>query len=148
MGTQEERQAILDDEHLKLLSIGYVIEGAINAFFSFFGLLYAFMGLFIGSVIAKLPSQPGQAPPPEFMGWFFGLFGLIFFLGFLTFAALKFVAAHRIKERRSRILCMVVAGLTCFGVPYGTALGVWTLIVLSRPSVARLFEPQAAEPTS
>jgi hypothetical protein len=81
------------------------------------------------------------------MGWFFGLFGLIFFLAMVTFAALKFLAAHRIKARRSRTLCMIIAGLTCFGVPYGTALGVWTLIVLSRPSVARLFEPLLNAPS-
>lgn len=142
MDTPEERQAVIDDEHLKLLSIAYVIAGAINAFFSVFGLLYALMGAFIGSVIARFPSQPGQAPPPEFMGWFFGLFGLAIFISMVTMAALKFLAAQRLKARRSRTLCMVVAALTCFGVPYGTALGVWTMIVLSRPSVARHFESQ------
>jgi len=145
MDTPEERQAVIDDEHLKLLSIAYVIAGAINAFFSVFGLLYALMGAFIGSAIARFLSQPGQ-PPPELMGWFFGIFGLAIFISMVALAALKFLAAHRIKARRSRTLCMVVAALTCFGVPYGTALGVWTLIVLSRPSVARLFESQPAEP--
>jgi hypothetical protein len=146
MDTQEERQAFLDDEHLKLLSIGYIIAGAISAVFSIFGLFYALMGLFFGSVFARLPSQPGQPPPPEFMGWFFGLFGLGFFLVLVTFAVLKFLAAQRLKARRSRTFCMVVAALTCFEVPYGTALGVCTFIVLLRPSVARLFEPPPAAP--
>lgn len=69
MDTQEERQAILDDEHLKLLSIGYVIEGAISAFFSVFGLLYAFMGLFIGSVIASShPSRVRRRRPSSWAG--------------------------------------------------------------------------------
>jgi hypothetical protein len=145
MDTQEERQSIIDDEHLKLLSIAYVIAGATNAFFSVFGLLYVFMGVVFSTAIAKLPAQTGQPPPPEFIGWFFGCFGLAFFVGMGTVATLKFLAAHRIKVRRSRTLCLVVAGLTCFEVPYGTALGVWTLIVLSRPSVTRLFDPQPAE---
>lgn len=146
MEPQNERQAFLDDEHLKLLSIGYIIAGAISAVFSIFGLLYAFMGLFFGTLIAKLPSQPGQAPPPEFMGWFFGLFGLGIFLALVTFAVLKFLAAQRLKARRSRTFCMVVAALSCFEIPYGTALGVCTFIVLLRPSVARLFEPPPAAP--
>jgi hypothetical protein len=142
MPTQEERQAIVDDEHLKLLSIAYLIAGATNACFSLFGLFYMFMGLVFSTAMTKFPSQAGQPQPPEFMGWFFGLFGAAFFIAMATLATLKFLAAHRLKARRSRTLCMVAAGLTCFEIPYGTALGVWTLLVLSRPSVARLFEPR------
>lgn len=144
MISQEERQSILDDENLKLLSIAYVIAGATNVFFSVFGLFYAFMGLVFSTSIARLPSQPGQPPPAEFMGWFFGLFGLVIFISMVALGALKLLAAQRLRTRRSRTLCMVVAGLTCFGVPYGTALGVWALIVLSRPSVARLFAPETS----
>jgi hypothetical protein len=39
---------------------------------------------------------------------------------------------------------MVVAGLSCLEFPYGTALGVFTFIALSRASVVRLFETNAA----
>ena len=40
------------------------------------------------------------------------------------------------------IVAMVVAAVCCLGIPYGTVLGVFTLIVLSRRSVSSLFEPQ------
>ncbi|HEV8631533.1 MAG TPA: hypothetical protein VGV61_14545 [Thermoanaerobaculia bacterium] len=135
----KERQAIVDAEHLKLLAIAYVVAGGTNAFFSLFGLFYAFMGLAIGGTIASIPLQRGQPQPPAFMGWFFGAFGLAIFAAMVGLAALKFLAAHRIRQRRSRTLCLVIASVTCFGVPYGTALGVWTLLVLARPTVAQLF---------
>ena len=37
-------QGILDEEHVRLLSIGYLVSAGTSAFVSLFGLLYAFMG--------------------------------------------------------------------------------------------------------
>ena len=39
------RQSLLDDEHLRLLALGYQIEGGVSACFSLFGLLYVVMGV-------------------------------------------------------------------------------------------------------
>jgi hypothetical protein len=78
--TAAERQAIVDGEHLRLLSICYIIYGAFNAFFSLFGLLYAFMGLFITSFASQVAPQPNQPAPPEFIGLFFGAFGVFTFV--------------------------------------------------------------------
>ena len=137
--TDGEVQNIVDQEHLKILSIAYVASGAASAFFSLFGLMYAFMGLLIGSTMATIPSRPGEAPPPAFIGWFFGLFGLVFFVLLMTLGILKLIASRRLKQRRSRIFCMVLAGVSCLSIPYGTLLGVFTFIVLSRASIVQLF---------
>ena len=133
------RQAILDEEHLKLLSIGYLVSASLSAFTSFIGIFYAFMGFFMGSMISRMPSRPGQSPPPEFMGWFFGLFGVAIFAILMTLGVLKLLTYRSLKQRRSRTFCMVVAGISCLGIPYGTLLGVFTFLVLSRPSVKALF---------
>jgi hypothetical protein len=62
-------------------------------------------------------------------------------------AAAKFRAAWCIKHRKSRVFCMVVAGVSCLEFPYGTALGVFSFIVLGSGSVVQLFAPSpAAEP--
>jgi len=134
------RQAIVDQEHVNLLSIAYLVSACMNAVFSLFGLLYASMGVFITAAIARGPAAAGQGPPPEFVGWIFGLIGFCLFAFMVTLAALKFLAYRRLKQRRSRVFCMVVAGLSCLGVPYGTVLGVFTFVVLTRPSVVRMFE--------
>jgi len=40
MSDETLRQSIVDEEHLKLLSLGYIVSGGLAALFSLFGLLY------------------------------------------------------------------------------------------------------------
>jgi len=134
-------QSIVDEEHLKLLSIGYVIAAGFNALFSLFGLFYVFMGIMMGEAFRHVPEMNGKDQPPAwlFEGIFAGIGGFIMVM-LITFAILKFLAASRIKQRRSRIFILVVAGISCLEFPYGTALGVMTFIVLGRESVIGLFD--------
>jgi len=41
------------------------------------------------------------------------------------------------------MFCLIVAGIICIFMPLGTILGVFTIIVLVRPSVKAMFEGQA-----
>jgi hypothetical protein len=130
----ETAQEVIDNEHLRLLRIGYFISAAQTAIFIPFGLLYAGMGV----MFSQLPT--GATPPPALVSWLMGLFGAIF-AGFAAVAAtLKLLTAIRLKERRSRVMCLIAAGLSCMEIPYGTLLGVWTFTVLGRASVRRQFE--------
>lgn len=139
--TDDYRQSIVDAEHLRLLSIGYKISAAISALFSLFGLLYVAMGLLIALIPPHASTKAGE-PPPEIMGWIFGFIGLMMFLLMVGLAIAKFIAANKINQRRSKTFCLVVAGISCLGIPYGTLLGVASFIVLQRPSVARQFDPK------
>jgi hypothetical protein len=131
----ESPQTIIDREHLKLLRIGYFISAGYWALFIPFGLVYAGMGVFL----AHAPGGSGGSPP-AFMSWIFGIFGAVF-SGIATLSAvLRVLTAIRLKERRSRTLCLITAGLSCLEMPYGTALGVMTFIVLNRPSVRQEFD--------
>jgi hypothetical protein len=135
------RQTLIDDEHLKLLSIFYMVSAGLTALFSFFGLLYAAMGGFIGYAITHAPQvQTGPGgPPPEFLGWIFAAFGCAIFVFGMTMAVLKFYVARSLKRRTSRTFCLVIAAFSCLEFPYGTALGVFTFIVLGRPTVMEKF---------
>lgn len=145
-----ERQAFADHEHLRLLSIGYYISAAITALFSMIGLMYAFMGAAIGLAVSKAASeaatQPNQ-PSPQIVGLIFGAIGVGLFLAMIAMAALKFYAGRCLKQRKSRTFCMVIAALSCLEIPYGTILGVFTILVLERPTVARLFGVFRPQPT-
>src|SRR5262245_17344659 len=122
---EEERQAIVDGEHLRILSICYYVSAGTTAFFSLFGLFYAFMGLFFMSAADRMQGGPGQSPPPQFVGLLFGLFGFGFFTTLVAVAILKFIVARRLKEHRARTFCMIVAGVSCLGIPFGIILGVF-----------------------
>ena len=136
VSTDPMRQAILDEEHLRLLSIGYLVSAGVSVFSSLFGLMYAAMGLFFGAVIA----QSSEPAPPEFIGWIFGAFGFAVFLVMVTLAVLKAMVWDCLRKRRSRTFCMVIAGVSALAIPYGTMLCVFTFLVLTRPSVKQLFE--------
>jgi hypothetical protein len=136
--TDLERQQAIDEEHLKLLRIGYFISAGINAMFSLVGLLYATIGLgFVFAPRAATPPTPNDTPPA--FGWLFVVIGLCMLGLMLGLAALKCRAARCLAERRGRAFCMVLAAACCIGVPYGTLLSVFTFLVLGRPSVAALF---------
>ncbi len=137
---ENDRRAVLDQEHLRLLSIGYYVAAGVTAPISLVGILYGASGFFM-MAIAKGSSSKAP-PPPEFIGWLFAAIGFAFFAILLTVAVLQFMSARRLRDRRSKGFCYVVAGITCLGFPYGLFLGVCTFIVLSRTSVGALFEKQ------
>jgi hypothetical protein len=55
-----------------------------------------------------------------------------------------FLAGRNLAQQRRYTFCLVIAGLLCIFIPFGTVLGVFTIVVLVRPSVKALFEQQAA----
>jgi hypothetical protein len=144
MPDETDRQAILDNEHLKLLSWGYLVMGGFTFLISLMSVIYVAMGAGI-LMMAKVPGQatkPG-GPPPEIVGWFLMTFGVAFFVAMAVGGSLKLYAAHCIRKRKSRLFCQVIAALLCLELPYGTFLGVCTFLVLGRESVSRMFTPRA-----
>lgn len=138
------KQAVLDEEHLRLLRMGYFISAGFAAFFAPFGLFYAGMGLLIGST-ARHSAKGGHGPPPEHLAWFFAFVGLGMALLAVSVALLRLRAAKCLRTRSSRTFCLVMGAISCFEMPYGTALGIFTFMVLSRPSVRRMFETAPGE---
>lgn len=128
----------IHDEHLKLLSIFYYILGGINAFFSFIPLIYVGIGGLLLGLTSAIPVKPGE-PSPAVIGWVFILIGAFIFFFILALSLLKIYAGYCIAKRRHRVFCYVVAVLTCLSFPYGTVLGVFTFIVLSREAVIEQF---------
>lgn len=139
---RDSRQAVVDDEHLRLLCWGYVFSGVMTGLFSLLGLLYAGMGLVMSRFFAEAAKNAAHAEkiPPESLGTIVGLFGGVFFLIAISLALAKLWTARCIKRRQSRVFCMVVAGISCFGIPYGTILGMCTFFVLGRQSVVAQFD--------
>jgi len=132
---------------LKLLTIGYYIQGAIAGCYSLFILAYA--GL-IGTFIARLPVtayQHGEraAIPPNMLSFLSVLLGAIAMLALVTTAVL-FLGGYWIACRRNPIFIYVVAALSCVGIPYGTVLGIFTFIVMQRPAARELFGRRIARP--
>ncbi len=126
-----------DEEHLKLLSTFHYVLGGVTALFSLFPVIHLVVGLFFILAPEKMSSH-GE-PPPAFFGWVFVIGAGVAILGGLTLAVLIAVSGRFLSRRVRRVFCIVVAGLECLFMPLGTILGVFTIIVLMRPSVNKLF---------
>jgi nitrogen fixation/metabolism regulation signal transduction histidine kinase len=138
--TDQEKQNILDEEHLKLLRIGYIVAGAADLFFALIPLVYVAIGIGIAVAGISLPTRPGE-PSPAMIGLFLVVFGMLFCFFFAAQAVLQLMAARALGQRRSRLLCQIAAGASCLQMPWGVLLAVFTFLVLGRESVKRLFEP-------
>jgi hypothetical protein len=139
MPEEIDRPSIIDEEHLKLLSLGYMISAGVAAFYSIFGLFYVFIGIVMSVAFSHLPAGKAGEPPSAFLGWIFAGVGLVVFLPAMGLALARFWTGRCIKQRKSRTFCMVIAALGCLEIPYGTVLGVLSFMVLGRESVAKQF---------
>lgn len=94
-------------------------------------------------VFSTIPNEGPEAPPFNplvFIGFIYAVCGIFTLAG----AILSFLCGRAIAKRERKVLIMITAGICCIGFPIGTALGVCTFIVLSRPSVqARFAKPSA-----
>jgi hypothetical protein len=88
-------------------------------------------------------AKPSDAPPKA-VGLMFMSIGIAISLIMASFTVLKLLTAQAIGKRKWKGLIFATAAISCFGVPWGTALGVFTFLVLSRPSVASQFAKSTA----
>jgi hypothetical protein len=152
-----------DDSHIRLLIIFHYVMGILELLG---GLAFMGVAIFMGKMmrqISTLPttvptpapvpvggspvvpsiSTPPTAPPAELMD---GMADMIFFiyggmaLATIVLAILTLLSARGMATRKWEILSLLVAGLQCLSIPFGTVLGVFTFIVLLRPSVALQYQ--------
>ena len=138
----EERQAVIDEEHLRLLSLFHYIKGGITVGFSFFGFMYfIFIALIsrLGNRMEIPTNEFENEFPVEFFSYILMFIGVIVSL-VLVFGVLQFLSGYYIKRKRYRVFSFVIGIIECLEIPYGTILGVSTIMVLSRYSVKKKYE--------
>ena len=69
------------------------------------------------------------------------VFAGLFILAGWIFAGCLIAAGRHLQQRRRHTFCLVMAAVACMFMPFGTVLGVFSIIVLIRPSVKELFSP-------
>ena len=134
-----------DTEHLKLLSIFHYIVGGLIGLFSLFPLIHLAVG--IAMVNGGFDNERGGQSPPAFLGWMIIAFALTFILCGLSLAACVVVAGRKLTQRKNHLYCLIIAGIECTFMPFGTVLGILTIVVLLRPSVQTLFGNYATPAT-
>jgi len=129
-----------DEEHLRLLSIFHYVVGGLAGLFALFPVIHLVIGL-VFILAPEAVESKGEAPP-ALVGWFFVIFAGMFIITGWVLAGFIITAGRFLARRRHRLFCLVIAGIECIFIPFGTVLGVFTIIVLMRESVKELFSKE------
>ena len=129
-----------DEKHLDLLTVFHFVVAGLTALFACFPLIHVAVGF--AMIFGKFD---GTNPPPALFGWLFVILGGVFVVCGWAVAVAILIAAIKLKKRVSRTYCIVVGAIECMMMPFGTILGVFTIITLMREPVKQLF---AANPSA
>jgi hypothetical protein len=140
-GGEEVDEMIEDLQYLKLLSIFHYVFGGVGALFASIPIIYVIIGMLAFFIPGPIHFESESLP--AFIGLLFIIFGASLIVLGWTLSACIIIAGRYLARKRHYMFCIVVAALECMCMPFGTVLGVFTIIVLSRPAVRELFEQKA-----
>ena len=123
-----------DEQNINLLSIFHYVLGALTILGSC--VFFIHIGVGIAALSGHLDSKDAM---PLGFGWIFVIMGSVAVLLGWTLGILMVVTGKKLKMRTSRMFCLVVAGIECIITPFGTVLGVFTIVTLMKESVIQLF---------
>ena len=118
-----------------LVIFHYVIAGLSLLGIAFLWFHFTLMRSLMGSGVWN---NGKNAPPVELiptLKWLYVCLGIALVAG----AVLNLLSATFMHARKHRTFSLVVAGLDCLQLPWGTVLGVFTIVVLSRESVRAAY---------
>lgn len=142
--TATDERTIIDVEHLRLLAIFHFVSAAL----AFVGVLFASLYfVLIWAVFANpaIWAQSQEGPPPDAIITVFRWFTGIGVVWFVVACVGNLLSGLFLRTRRHRTFSMVIAGINCLHIPLGTLLGVFTLVVLGRESVRKLYLDASVE---
>lgn len=126
-----------DSDLLSVVSIFHYVLGGFQMLISLAGFVYVVVGVLM--VTGAMDSAKGEPPPPE-LGWIFVVIGIVFVLIFITIGLFTIKTGINMRKRRSRTLCIVIDSILCMMIPFGTIVGIFGLVLLTKPEIADEFE--------
>ena len=131
----------MDDDirQLDLLATFHYVVAGIIVLIGCFPIIHLVVG--VGILMGSFGDQKGG--PPSWFGFAFIGIALLLILMMWAMAIAVWLAGSRLKNRTNYMYCLVVAAIACTFIPFGTVLGVCTIIMLMRPSVKALFGVQS-----
>lgn len=139
-----------DRDQLQLLSIFHYIGAVLAGLCGLATIFHLVMGIgLVTGMFASDPAAPTPSSFPEmFAGWLLVVIAVLMMAAFFTFSWALVRAAKSLASQRNHGVCVAVACIECIFFPLGTVLGVFTLIVLMRPSVKELFGFRPTQPAA
>ena len=124
-------------ENLRLLGVFHYVVAAFAALFSMIPVIHLAVGT--GMTLVALLTNDKELFPLAIVGSVFIVFATCFILAGLTFAACLVLAGRFLQQRKHYNFCLFMAGFACIFMPFGTILGVFTIITLMKQEVKAMF---------
>jgi hypothetical protein len=139
-----------DEQHLNLLATFHYVVGALMALFACLPLIHVTIGVLMVTNPQILNGDHDGNPPPAWFGYLFAGIGTLCVLFGWAAAICTFLSGRYLSRRKHRMFSFVVAAILCMFMPFGTVLGVFTIIALSKDSVQQLYSntPHNTPPTT
>lgn len=125
-----------DENHLSLLRVFYFVMAALVGLAGCLPIVHVLIGV---KLILDPGFAPGAASGPFNPGWMFVGVGALIIVVAWTLATMLALTGRFLGQRTNYMFCFVLAVIVCLNFPLGTTLGVFTLVVLTRPRVKELF---------
>ena len=123
-------------QNLRTLGVFYYVVAALAAMIALIPMIH----LTIGSVLLVVSLiNPKAMLPLTFVGGVFVLVASFLILLGAAFGTCLFLAGRFLRQTRHYHFCLVMGGVACVFFPWGTVLGVFTLVLLSKEEVRALF---------
>jgi hypothetical protein len=126
------------DRQLKILTIFHYVVAGLTALLACFPIIHLVVGITV-----VMTSDPSRNSAPSWFGWIFIIAAAAMILAGMAVAVVIAIGGRCLQKRRHYTFCMVVAAICCLIFPFGTILGVFTIVVLMRAEVEALFEKPA-----
>lgn len=125
--TPEQKRNYLD-----ILAVFHYVNGALSLFFTLF--ILAFLGIGLGAATGwggNWEMEPGCS-----------ITAIMLFIFILVggYGVLNLIAGRALQTRSNYVMVLVTAAVNCLNVPLGTLLGIFTLVLLSDPTVRPIFD--------
>jgi uncharacterized protein YciI len=130
-------------ENLRLLGVFHYVVAAFAALFSMIPVIHLLVGT--GMTVVALTADDKELFPLVFIGVLFIVIAACFILAGLTFATCLFLSGRFLERRKHYNFCLFMAGFACIFMPFGTILGVFTIITLMKEEVKEMFQARKNE---
>jgi hypothetical protein len=126
-----------DANHLHLLGIFHYVTGGFALLGGFCPSLHVVMGVLV--LVGAFPTDNQGEAPPRVFGLVVIVMAVAIMLAAWALGAVILCTARYLHKRQHFTFCQVMAAIECVFMPLGTVLGIFTLIVLNRPTVRQAF---------
>ncbi len=135
----ENNEANPDERHLRILSIFYYLLATGSALTGCIVMSFALLGVaMMAGLIEAVPRELAM-----FFGLILTLIEAALGLFVWTMCLLEALTARSLGTHSRYRFCFVMACIELLNFPFGTVLGIITIVMLSRPGVLALYEGRA-----